>query len=99
MRSEVPGIVEASVTIAPQPDGRVSFRVRVGGGSHPAGECDLIELIIGLEHVGDALAGARTGQRAGMEAADELPDFPCHIGFSHGDPLSRRGRAARHATA
>jgi hypothetical protein len=81
VRSEVPGIIEASVTIAAQPDGRVSFRVRVGAGDRPTAECDLIELIISLEHVGDALAEARTGPRASRQAAEELPVFPCHIGL------------------
>jgi hypothetical protein len=81
VRSEVPGIIEASVTIAPKPDGLVSFRVRIGAGNHPAAECDLIELIVSLEHVGDALAEARTGPRASGPDDEELPVFPCHIGL------------------
>jgi hypothetical protein len=69
---EVPGIIEAAMTVTAEPDGRVSFRVLVGGGRSSG--CDVVELIISPEHVRRALVG-------GMKQADERPAFPCHIGF------------------
>jgi hypothetical protein len=75
---EVPGIIEGSMTVSPGPDGTVSFRVLTG--SQGAGR-DLIELLIGLEDLGRALAEARTGARADPRDLDKRPAFPCHIGF------------------
>jgi hypothetical protein len=78
---EIPGIIEASMMIIPQPDGKVSFRVLIGAGSERPSGCDLIELIIRLEHVSHALAGAKISSLAGTETADKSPTFPCHIGL------------------
>jgi len=83
---EVPGIIEAAVAIAHEQDGRVSFRVIVDAGSGRPSGCDLVELIIDPEHVGSALAAMKiraTADAADADAAstDELPTFPCHIGF------------------
>jgi hypothetical protein len=78
---EIPGIIEAAVEITPGPDGRVSFRVIVGADSGQPCGCDLIELIINPEYVGRALAGVKIRAMADTENTDELPTFPCHIGF------------------
>ncbi len=78
---EVPGIIEAAMAITREPDGRVSFRVVVGGDSRRSAECDLVELIISPEHVERALAAIDVGARAGLENAQEPPTLPCHIGF------------------
>jgi hypothetical protein len=78
----VPGIVEGVMTITPEPDGRISFRVLISAhGQRP--DCgDRIELIINPEHVGQALAETKTRRLAGARVTDELPMFSCHIGFS-----------------
>jgi hypothetical protein len=83
MMPEVPGIIEAWMTITPEPDGRVSFRVLLGADSNQPRGCDLIELIIGPEYIGRALAGAKIPALAGTEttAEDKLPTFPCHVGL------------------
>jgi hypothetical protein len=78
---EVPGIIEAAVAIIPEPDGRVSFRVLIGADSGRSSGCDLVELIISPEHIEHALAGMKIGAMADAEHADELPTFPCHVGF------------------
>jgi hypothetical protein len=77
----VPGLIDGSMTIQPEPGGTVSFRVMVGAGGGQSGQHDLIELIIGAEDIGNlsqALAGHYSGQ--GAESA-VMPAFPCHIGF------------------
>lgn len=79
---EVPGIIEGAMTITPEPDGRVSFRVLVSANGEQAEYCDRIELIINPEHVRQALAGTTIRGLAGAPATDELPTFPCLIGFS-----------------
>jgi hypothetical protein len=83
---EVPGIIEAVVAITPRPDGRVSFRIAVGGDigcprEFDLVEHDLVELIISPEHVGRALADMKVSAVADAENADEPPAFPCHIGI------------------
>jgi hypothetical protein len=78
---EVPGIIEGAMTITPEPDGRISFRVLLGADGERTDRCDRIELIIDPEHVRQALAGTKI-RIAGAEAADDLATFPCHIGFS-----------------
>jgi hypothetical protein len=80
---EVPGIIEASMTITPQPDGRLSFRVLIGASSGQSSGCDLIEVIFRPEHVSHALAAAKVNSLAGTETADGSPGFPCHIGLYH----------------
>lgn len=78
---EVPGIVEASMTISPEADGRISLRVLIGVGGGPSSSCDLFELIISPADIDHALAGATTGDSPGTQIADEPPTFPCHIGL------------------
>jgi UvrD-like helicase C-terminal domain len=80
---EVPGIIEASMTITPQPAGRLSFRVLIGAGSGRSSECHLIELLFRPEHVSHELAGAKLNALAGTEITGGSPDFPCHIGLYH----------------
>lgn len=91
MLPEVPGIVEASMTISPEADGRISFRVLIGA---PSSSCDLLELIISPADIDQALAGAATGASPGTEIADERPAFPCHIGL-HRNARSRRDAGHR----
>jgi hypothetical protein len=78
---EIPGIIEAWMTITPQPDGKVSFRVLIGADSGQPSGCDSIELIISPEHVSHALAGAKISSLAGAAATDKPSTFPCHIGL------------------
>jgi hypothetical protein len=71
------------MTITPEPDGRLSFRVLISGHGKRPDCCDRIELIIDPEHVGQALAETEIRRLAGARATDELPMFSCHIGFGH----------------
>lgn len=80
---QVPGIIEGAMTITPEPDGRMSFRVLVSADGERTDCCDRIELIVEPEHVRQALAGTKIRGLAGEQTTDELPTFPCHIGFSH----------------
>lgn len=76
----VPGIVDGSMTINPEPDGSVSFRVIITDGR--TSQFDLFELIIGSEHVAN-ISCALTGQSAeeNCDPSQGLP-FPCHVGIS-----------------
>jgi hypothetical protein len=80
---EVPGIIEGAMTITLEPDGRMSFRVIVSADGERTDRGDRIELIINPEHVRQALAVTETRRAASARITDELPTFPCHIGFSH----------------
>ncbi len=86
MLSEVPGIIEASMTITPNPDGRVSFSVLIGAGGKAG--LDVIELIVRPEDVRYALDGAKSPSlvTSGQERDEEAPTFPCHLGFSRTAP-------------
>jgi hypothetical protein len=79
----VAGIIDGTVTIIPEPDGRVSFRVLIGTSRERGDGCGRIELIIDPEHVRQALAGPESRGPTDPRAADERRTFPCHIGFSH----------------
>lgn len=81
MLPKVPGIIEGSMTITPEPDGRMSFRVLIGAEGKRIADCDLIELIISPEHINHALASAKVRGLASADAADQPSTFPCHIGF------------------
>jgi hypothetical protein len=70
------------MTITPEPDGRISFRVLISADSERTGRCDRIELIISPEHVRHALAGTKIRALAHARTSEELATFPCHIGFS-----------------
>jgi hypothetical protein len=80
---EVPGIMEGAMTITLEPDGRMSFRVIISADGERTDCGDRIELIVNPEHVRQALAGERNPSAAAARITDELPTFPCHIGFSH----------------
>lgn len=73
----VAGIIEGSVTISPEPDGRVSFRVLIGTGAEQAGDRDLLELIISSEHLSRALGAC------GAMGTPTAKTIPCHVGFCH----------------
>ena len=79
---EIPGIIDGVMTITPEPDGRMSFRVLISADGERTDCGDRIELIINPEHVRHALAGTRIRALVGAQATDELPTFPCLIGFS-----------------
>lgn len=87
---EVPGIIEGAMTIVPQPDGTMSFRVLIGAGGGRADCRDRIELIISPEHIRQALARTAADRPAGAQPSEELPSFPCHIGFSRNSVTSAR---------
>lgn len=72
MLPEIPGIIDALMTITPQPDGKVSLRVLIGADSRRPSGSDQIELIISPEHVSQALAGGPAGRAV---------TFPCHVGL------------------
>lgn len=79
---EVPGIIDATVAITSEPDGRVSLRVVVGAAnSGRSSGCDLVELIIDPGPVERALAGLKVRATADTGDGHEPPTFPCHIGF------------------
>jgi hypothetical protein len=74
----IPGIIEGSMTITPQPDGSLSLRVIIGTADENATECAQLELIIGSAHVAD-LGQVLDGFQA--QRTDRTRSFPCHIGF------------------
>jgi hypothetical protein len=78
---DIPGIIEGAMTITPENNGRISFRVLISANSERAGCCDRIQLIIDSEYVRKALAAPKTRRRGGEQPVDELPTFPCHVGF------------------
>ena len=82
---KIPGIIEGAMTITPEPDGRMSFHVLIGAEGEQTDRCDHIELIVNPVHVRHALAGAKIRRLADAQTTDELPTFPCHVGFSRND--------------
>jgi hypothetical protein len=78
---DIPGIIDGAMTITPENNGRISFRVLINANSERTGGCDRIELIIDSEYVRKALASPDIHRLDGAEPGDELPTFPCHIGF------------------
>jgi hypothetical protein len=79
MLPQVPGIIEGTMTINPEPDGRLSLRVLIGAASGRTRESDLLELIISPEDLGRALAGQPA------KSIEPALEFPCHIGFCRSD--------------
>jgi hypothetical protein len=78
---EIPGIIEGAMTITPEPDGRISFRVLISANDERGACCDHLELIVNPEYVRQALAVPKVRQLDGTRLVDESPAFPCHIGF------------------
>jgi hypothetical protein len=78
---EIPGIIEGAMTITPEPDGRISFRVLVSANDERGAYCNHIELIVNPEYVRQALAVPKVRQLDGTRLVDDSPTFPCHIGF------------------
>ncbi len=70
------------MTITPQPDGRMSFRVVISADGEGTDCCDRIELIISPEHVRQALAGTAIRRLADPRTTDAAPTFPCHLGIT-----------------
>lgn len=81
---EVPGIIEAALEISSEPDGKLSFRVIVGADDGRSPGFDLVELIIGPEHLRRALAAIRVRDMTDPEDADQPATLPCHIGLYRG---------------
>jgi hypothetical protein len=101
----VPGIIDGSMTVHTEAGGGVSIRVVIMTGADPAGQCGLIELVIGADNArGFARAVAASGPAAGSvtstgvtstgvtSTGPEQP-FPCHIGFGQHAPAPRRPEA------
>lgn len=98
----VPGIIDGSMTVHAEAGGGVSIRVVVMTGADPAGQCGLIELVIGAENArGFARAVAASGPATGSVADSAVTSpgvtgtgaeqpFPCHIGFGQHAPAPRR---------
>lgn len=77
----IAGIIEGSMTMHYEPAGSVSFRVLIGTGGGRAADGDLLELIIGVEHLGE-LSRVLASPGAAAAADPGSPrSFPCHIGF------------------
>lgn len=75
----IPGIIDGSMTIGPEPHGGgLSLRIIIGTPGPNFGNYDLLELIIRPEHIanlGRVLAGYGTRHTVTTQR------FPCHIGF------------------
>lgn len=77
----IAGLIEGSMMILPEPGGGLSFRVLIGVDGEQTAECDLLELVIGAEHIAD-LGQALVGYGAGRAGdLDPAPLLPCHIGY------------------
>jgi hypothetical protein len=77
----IPGIIDGTVTITPEPDGMISFHVLISANGERVDCCDRIELIINPEYVRRALAATKIRRPADGQLIDKLPTFPCHVGF------------------
>lgn len=77
----IPGIIEGAMTVTQEPNGRISFRVLVNASGESTGCRDCIELIIDPEYVRQALAAPIICQLDSAQLVNQLPTFPCHIGF------------------
>lgn len=78
----IPGIIDGTMTLHPEPDGSVSFRVLIGANGGQAAENDMLELIVGASYTGRlSLLLAGHGATAG-EGPDAALPFPCQIGFA-----------------
>jgi hypothetical protein len=73
----VPGVVERSMTVHREPGGGLSLRVIIEAGGGQDTRHDLLELIIGAEHLG-CVRRVCVGQRI---CADPVPVIPCHVGL------------------
>lgn len=77
----VPGIIDGTMTIHPEPGGSVSLRVIVGTDDGTGARHDLLELIIGADDIpGVSRVLSRDGT-ASDDGQNWRHPFPCHIGF------------------
>jgi hypothetical protein len=77
----IPGIIDGTMTLHPEPDGSVSFRVLIGPNDGHGADNDRLELIVGASYAGRlSIVLAGQGATAGEEHDPALP-FPCQIGF------------------
>jgi hypothetical protein len=77
----VPGIIDGSMTVHAEPGGGVSIRVVIAAGLDPAGQCGLIELVIGAENAGELARAVFAGR------GQDQP-LPCHVGFGQHAPAA-----------
>lgn len=83
----IPGIIDGTMTLHPEPDGSVSFRVLIGANGGQAAENDMLELIVGASYTGRlSIVLAGHGATA-AEGPDPALSFPCQIGFCR-NPVS-----------
>jgi hypothetical protein len=86
-RNSIPGIIDGTMTVQPEPDGSVSFRVLISANGKHATDNDVLELIVGASYTGRlSLVLAGHGAAAGHGPELALP-FPCQIGFCR-NPVS-----------
>jgi hypothetical protein len=77
--SNIPGIIDGSVTVHPEPSGCVSFRVIVG--DRTISQHDVIELIVSAALIRN-LGAALSHRTARMDdQLDSMLAFPCRIGI------------------
>lgn len=77
----IPGIIDGTMTLHPESDGSVSFRVMIGVNNGRNADNDMFELIVGASYTGRlSIVLANHGAVAG-EGPDPTLHFPCQIGF------------------
>jgi hypothetical protein len=74
-RNSIPGIIDGTMTVHPEPDGSVSFRVLIGANGKHATDNDTLELIVGASYTG-RLSLVLTGQ-----VPEPALSLPCQVGF------------------
>jgi hypothetical protein len=81
-KNGIPGIIDGTMTLHPEPDGSVSFRVLIGANGGHAADNDMLELIVGASYTGRlSIVLAGHGAAAGEGPDPALPS-PCQIGFA-----------------
>lgn len=66
------GLIEGSMMMLPEPGGGLSFLVLIGVDGEQTAECDMLELIIGAEHIADlgqALVSYEAGRAGDLDPA------------------------------
>jgi hypothetical protein len=87
IRNRIPGVIDGTMTLHPEPDGSVSFRVLIGANGGQAADNYMLELIVGASYTGRlSIVLAGHGAAAG-EGPDSALPFPCQIGFCR-NPVS-----------
>jgi hypothetical protein len=90
-RMNIPGIIDGSMTIRPDPNGGVSFCINVGADDGPVDTRNRLELIISsdyVRHVSDMLGKHCLESDAG---GSWMQTFPCHVGVQLAVTAKRYG--------